>query len=137
MKFHHEFKADLKKQFEKALNEFDSKKVEYNLLYDIAYDYINLYPGVYHYLGENNLSLGIPKNISIEQFNEYLDYLENEYLKDYNFFRNEQHESTIIIEYEHKETKKILTIYFYNNNCKKIKTGKLIEETITKCTWGE
>lgn len=137
MKFHHEFKADLKKQFEKALKEFESKKAEYNLLYDIASDYISIYPGEYHYLGENYLSLGIPNDMSIEQFNAYIDYIEIEYLENYELNRNDQFGNDIRFMYINKETKNILNLQFYNPNCKRIKTGKLIEETITKCTWGE
>ena len=137
MKFHHELKYELKQRYEKYLTNFESHKDEYNILYHIASEYVNLYPGVYHYLGEVVLSLGIPNNMSIKQFNDYLDYIEAEYLIDYNLLRNEQYDSTITIEYEHKETKKHLEIHFYNNHCRTIKTGKLIEETITKCTWGE
>lgn len=133
--FFHEKRAELIAKHQAELAKFDAEEPEFNVLYDILADVTAEYPGIYTWHSTNFATIQIPEHMSREQFSEWLDYLEPEYLADYNMVKNEVHGSTVTAEYIHVSTDGWLHIDFNITQCKVIETKEYKTTYKTECNW--
>lgn len=133
--FFHEARAELINKQQAELVKFDSQKAEYNVIHDLLEDILSEYPDTYTWQSSYWTTITIPETMSRAEFNKWLDYLEAEYLTDYNMVRNDVQESTVIAEYIHGSTDGRIHLEFTITQCKTIETKEYKTVYTTNCHW--
>lgn len=133
--FFHEKRAEIIARQQKELAEFDVKRPEYDVVYDILADIQSSYPGIYVNHLNTFTSIMIPRDMTKAEFNDWLDYLEAEYLSEYNMVRNDIVGNQVIAEYIHGSTDGTIRLEFDIAQCGVIKKMEYKETYVTKCHW--
>lgn len=133
--FFHEKRAEIIAKQQKELADFDALEVEYNVLYDILADVTAEFPGIYTWHGTHMAHISIPKHMTRKQFYKWLDYLEDEYLSEYNMVRNDVVGSTIYTEYVHGETDRVIHINFIISQCDMVEKIESRKTYVANCHW--
>lgn len=133
--FFHEKRAELIKKHQEELAKFDAEEAEFNVVYDILADVLSEYPGIYTWHSSNFTTIAIPEDMSRAEFNKWLDYLEAEYLSEYNLVRNDVSYGAVIAEYIHGSTNGWIHLSFTITQCKTIETKEYKSVYTTDCHW--
>jgi hypothetical protein len=133
--FFHEKRAEIIARQQKELADFDARQPEYDIVYDILADIQASYPDIYLNHLNTFTSIMIPRKMTKAEFNDWLDYLEAEYLSDYNMVRNDVVGGQVIAEYRHKETDREIRLEFDIAQCDVIKKMEYKETYVTNCHW--
>jgi hypothetical protein len=133
--FFHEKRAKLIAKQQRELASFDAQEAEYNVLFDILVDVTSEFPDIYTSSYINYATISIPEHMTREQFYKWLDYLEAEYLSEYNMIRNDVVGSTINTEYVHGSTDGLIHIDFVISQCRTIEKMEYKKTYVADCHW--
>ncbi len=133
--FHHEYVKQYKKGQERDLKEVIKNEKRYNLLEDLIIDWsLSSNKSRYTFNYGRFASLYLCDGEKLQRIGEWLDEVEETILIGWELDIDKCISSTTNHNYVYKkEGEEEIRLEFYNPNCKTIKTGKMIAETITVC----
>lgn len=138
--FFHEAIKEREENHKRDMQSFRNLETAYNICYDILEEW-NIPSDFGHRHGGTIASYG--KYISLTLYRgskdtsfeveKFLQTVEEEIVPDFTVKRLPGASDVHIITYEYSKQESSFELKFYNSYCKKVKTGKLIEEEITVC----